>query len=238
MSDATFLSHRGTIIAGGIIVIFLIVFAFLIEPVTRNYVAADRYCVKCHIAIEYLHSTRLSQSSTHPPEPTEDQNPTQCVDCHLPEGIWASVYTYTHYVSVTDLYGHFRDREGERSGDWIPLSAARAYRVRDRMMEYDSPTCQSCHNIAEIELDSIRAQKSHDDAQKNAETCIECHMNLVHREIEPRPEPVEADEGFEAEGGDEFGIPDEFGGPDEFGESDDWGDDFESDSDDFEDEVL
>ncbi len=218
MSDSSFLSGRGAIVAGGVIVAVLAVLVFLYEPVTRNYASQDDFCVYCHAEIDYLYSTRLSHTSPHPPEPEEGTEPAYCVDCHLPEGIWNSTYAYTDFISVTDLYGHFRDREGERSGEWIPLSAARAYRVRDRMLEYDSPTCRSCHEISELQLESVRAQRSHDDSIKNKETCIECHMNIVHRVIEPRETGVAADEE-EAEPG-EFNEFDEF---DEFDDSDETG---------------
>jgi nitrate/TMAO reductase-like tetraheme cytochrome c subunit len=207
-------AQRGYIITGGI--------------VTRNYVAADNICMYCHVPWEYLHSARMSFSKTHPPELKEDQTPAHCVDCHLPKGLINTTYAYTHYASVTDLFGHFRDREDERAGDWIPLSAARAYRVRDRLMEYDSKTCRTCHVMEEIVPDSIRGQTAHKDAVANGETCIECHSNLVHRFVEIRLVETAADEEGGGGGGGE--AVDEF---DEFGETPDEGLDEES-----EEEIL
>ncbi len=108
------------------------------------------------------------------------------MDCHLPEGFWAAGFAYSHFASATDLFGHFRDRASERAGDWIPPSAARAYRMRDRLFESDSVTCRSCHIESEIKPQRKRGQRAHAKALENRETCIECHDNLVHRYVEVR----------------------------------------------------
>jgi nitrate/TMAO reductase-like tetraheme cytochrome c subunit len=84
------------------------------------------------------------------------------------------------------LFGHFRDRDAERAGDWIPPRAATAYRVRDRMYEYDSVTCRTCHIEAEIKPQRVRGINAHELALKEQKTCIECHDNLVHRRVEVR----------------------------------------------------
>jgi len=206
-----------------IIVILLVGGAgFAWEPVSRANVATDAVCGWCHVEREYNHDTRMSFTRIHPPaerlekgvpERLKDRVPARCVDCHLPEGFVNTFYLYTHLVSITDLFGHFRDREGERSGDWIPLSAARAYRVRDKLLMHDSATCRSCHIEAEIVPESVRGQNAHKDAPANHETCIECHANLVHRFVEVREMTAAAEE---AEGDDEF---DEFAAPEDGGET-------------------
>ncbi len=166
------------------IVVVLIAFAFLFQPVTRTYVAQEAVCSYCHLEREYDPATRLSFSTQHPLELGEGQQVAQCADCHLPRGLLASTYMYTHLISATDLFGNFRDRQAERAGDWIPAGAARAYRVRQRLFENDSITCRSCHIEAEIKPKRSRGQKAHKSALENNETCITCHDNLVHRYIE------------------------------------------------------
>ena len=166
------------------------------EPVTRNLIASDPVCSYCHAEREYVPTARRSFSKPHPAPPEEGEaeagqpeagkEVAQCVDCHLPEGFLASAYMYTHIASATDLFGHFRDRASERAGDWIPPSAARAARMRDRLFEYDSVTCRSCHIESEIKPKRKRGQKAHTKALENKETCVECHDNLVHRYIEVR----------------------------------------------------
>ena len=179
------LSKRSRIIVG-IIAVLVIGWCFAFEPVSRNFVAQDATCIYCHLPREYEHAVRLSFTKQHPTELKDDQKAARCVDCHLPKGFWASAFLYTHFASATDLYGHFRDRPKERSGNWIPLSAARAYRVRDRLLEYDSVTCHNCHIMSEIKPKQPRGQKAHEDAIRDNQTCLECHVNLVHRYVEVR----------------------------------------------------
>jgi len=223
MSNGSLISRRGYIILIVIIALLLAFWLFAFEPITRNYVATNQVCVHCHVEREYLYSARMSFTSIHPPqerldkgvpERLKDRVPARCVDCHLPLGPINTIFAYTHFVSVTDLFGHFRDRPGERAGNWIPLSAARAYRVRDRLKEYDSATCRSCHIMEEIVPESTRGKTAHKDAIANHETCIDCHTNLVHRFVQVRVEAPAAEEGEEGAGGDEF---------DEFGEGSDEG---------------
>lgn len=211
-------SQCGYVVAGSIILLLLLGVLLVIQPVTRKYVATDEVCVHCHVQQEYLYSARMSYTRQHPPKDKlkEGHAPNRCVDCHLPKGIINTLFAYTHFISVTDLFGHFRDRPAERAGDWIPLSAARAYRVRARLQEYDSETCRGCHVMEEIVPSSIRGKTAHKDAIANKETCIECHSNLVHRFVEVRAEePAAEEEQGEDTGGDEFDELDEGSGSDE-----------------------
>ena len=194
-------SKRSRIIVG-IIAVLLIGWCFAFEPVSRNFVAQDTTCMYCHLPRDYEYSVRFSFTKQHPVKLKDDEKPARCVDCHLPKGFWATAFLYTHFASATDLYGHFRDRPKERSGKWIPLSAARAYRVRDRLLEYDSVTCRSCHIMSEIKPKQPRGQKAHEDAIRDKQTCMECHANLVHRYVEVRTEPAASTE----EGGGEEGL--------------------------------
>jgi nitrate/TMAO reductase-like tetraheme cytochrome c subunit len=180
------LSRRSIVVGGGVVAVALVGLVFAYEPVTRNVMATDSVCSYCHLEREYLPTARLSFSKPHPAAPKEGEEEAQCVDCHLPKGFWATTFAYTHFVSITDLFGHFRDRASERAGDWIPPSAARAYRTRDRLFEYDSVTCRTCHIESEIKPKRKRGQRAHARALENKETCIECHDNLVHRYVELR----------------------------------------------------
>lgn len=178
--------RRLAYIAGAVVAVLVVGWFLAFEPVTRTYVASDYACSYCHVEREYDYTTRLSFSQPHPVELPAEAERAACVNCHVPEGLWGATYTYTHYLSATDLFGHFRDRASEREGDWIPLSAARASRVRDRLFEYDSVTCRSCHIEAEIKPKRSRGQKAHENALESGETCIECHDNMVHRYAEIR----------------------------------------------------
>jgi nitrate/TMAO reductase-like tetraheme cytochrome c subunit len=178
--------HRVALLFAVVAVVALIGWLFAYEPVTRNLVASEFVCSYCHIEREYVPAARLSFSKPHPATPKEGEEVARCVDCHLPEGFWATTFAYTHFASATDLFGKFRDRASERAGDWMPPSAARAYRMRDRLFDSDSVTCRTCHIESEIKPKRKRGQKAHAKALENKETCIECHDNLVHRYVEVR----------------------------------------------------
>lgn len=172
------------IIVGAVIVLVGWIIAY--EPVTRNLVAQDAVCNYCHLPWEFNSDFRLTATRPHQATPEDKISQARCVDCHLPEGWWNTTYAYTHFLSMTDLFGHFRDRDSERAGDWIPPRAATAYRVRDRMYEYDSVTCRTCHIESEIKPKRPRGINAHKLALKEENTCIECHNNLVHRQVEVR----------------------------------------------------
>ena len=221
MSKFTDLSNRVLLTSLGIVALLVIVGLVAFEPITRNVISTDAWCLHCHESTEYSPFVRMPFTSVHPPKPDEGEYPTvtaadniggvregvalpaRCIDCHLPEGTIASAYAYTHYLSATDLFGHFRDREGERSGDWIPMSTARAYRVRDKLFQHDSKTCRGCHEFENIKPTRKRGERAHKSAMEDGNTCIECHNNLVHRYIELREdaflEPEEAAEAEDAE---------------------------------------
>jgi nitrate/TMAO reductase-like tetraheme cytochrome c subunit len=95
-----------------------------------------------------------------------------------------SLFAYTHFASLTDLFGHFRDRNAERAGPWLPARQAAAYRVRNRLFEYGSPTCELCHVMEEIEPKRERGVNAHNKAVEEDKTCIECHYNEKHRPVD------------------------------------------------------
>ncbi len=196
-----------TIIRRTIIVVVLVVavaavaFAVAFEPVTRSVVASQFVCFGCHFDSEYDHLVAGSPSKRHPATP--EGGDARCVDCHVPEGWADSAFVYTHYFDGTDLFGHARDqkfleifdpnwRERAPTPERFPAAvtpiAKKAYRVRDRLLAYDSITCRSCHIEAEIKVKRKRGQRAHANALKDKETCILCHYNLVHREVDVRPD--------------------------------------------------
>jgi len=181
------LEYRRTVnVAIGIIVAVIIGWIIAYEPVTRTFVAQNAVCNYCHLPWEYNPDERLTASRPHQALHNQKDSQAACVDCHLPEGWWNTTYAYLHFLSFTDLFGHLRDRDAERTGDWIPPRAATAYRVRDRMYENDGNTCRTCHIEAEIKFTRERGVNAHKLALKEQKTCIECHNNLVHRPVDAR----------------------------------------------------
>ena len=200
--------HRlGAIISLSVVVVW----CFAYEPVTRNYVATDAACIYCHSwsgAGEYSTEFTPTYYEPHGLSETHGSAQTRCVDCHLQRGFWKATYTYTHVFSLTDLFGHFRDRDLEREGVWIPPGAARAYRVRDRLSANDSNTCRHCHVESEIEPKRERGRSAHAEALENKDTCVSCHNNMVHRYVALRETPSENEEDLD-EALEDDGLEDE-----------------------------
>ena len=184
MQLSQLVTRRVITIAAAVVVVMAVGAALAFEPVTRNFIAQDALCTFCHLEWEYDPAARGSPTLPHPATP--DGGQALCIDCHLPTGLISTVFAYTHFASVTDLFGFFRDRDGERAGTWIPPHAATTYRVRDKLLEDDSSPCRTCHVESEIKPKKKRGQNAHKRAQENKETCINCHFNLVHRPVELR----------------------------------------------------
>jgi len=184
--------QRGVRIAVAVFGLVFILGLFLFEPVTRQFVANDDLCSYCHVDREYRSEVRLSFSMAHPALVADDVKTDEvseqaaCVECHLPTGFVNSLFAYTHFASLTDLFGHFRDRMAERAGAWIPARQAAAFRVRDRLFEYDSETCRNCHIEQEIEPKRERGVNAHKKALDEQMTCIECHYNEKHQSVDLR----------------------------------------------------
>ncbi len=187
------LKDRGFQITIVFIGLFLVAVALTLEPLTRQFVAIDKACSYCHVDQEYRSDVRLAYSKAHPsfdqktePANEEIEQQATCAECHLAPGTINSVYVYSHFSSLTDLFGHSRDRLTERNGAWQAARQAAAFRVRDRLYEYDSPTCRSCHVEAEIEPKRERGINAHNKALDEQMTCIECHYNEKHRSVDLR----------------------------------------------------
>ena len=186
MEDRTKRLGKRQLLVVGAVVVVVGLLAF--EPVTRNVIAQDDLCTYCHVATEYRPEARLSYSNFHPLATSEDylDQQARCVDCHLPSGLFGSIVAYTHFASLTDLFGGLRYRTAERSGEWLPPRQVAAYRVRDALFEHDSKTCRSCHIEEEIEPKRERGKNAHKKALDENKTCIECHYNEKHRSVDLR----------------------------------------------------
>ncbi len=163
------------------------------EPMTRAFVAQDAVCLSCHEDSEYDATSTVLWDGFRPvtrPHPaTKEVGQASCVSCHVPGGMLDSVYVYTHILTLTDFFGRLHESVADRQqAPWVAPAARRAYAVRDGFLENDSSPCRACHIESEIKPKRKRGQKAHKNALKKKETCIECHDNLVHREVPPRDE--------------------------------------------------
>jgi nitrate/TMAO reductase-like tetraheme cytochrome c subunit len=106
----------------------------------------------------------------------------QCRDCHVSEGLTAAMWD--HVVGTGELvafvFGGVNTVEAFEAE-----RAAAADRVRFSMLANDSSHCRSCHVMAAIQPARKRGQRQHQEAREKGITCIVCHYNLVHKEVEP-----------------------------------------------------
>lgn len=171
---------KATVIAfivGGIVGLVAVLAAEKMDHMTST----DAFCTSCHAMQAYISEAEAYKTSTH--QTTKSGVRPGCADCHIPKGLVRA--TYTHIVNgVGDLWGEIRyDYDDPKV--WDEQKARLAHAVREWMLDNDSATCRSCHEQASIKPERKRGQKQHAEAIENGTTCIACHYNIVHEEIEP-----------------------------------------------------
>jgi len=155
--------------------------ALAIGPITRNIIAQDGLCLTCHAPTD----PSLEVSARHPAD--TDKPAAACAACHIRPGFAGAMYAFGHLTNLTDFYGRFRSAYTDRPGEkWIAPLARRAYRTRDGMRAANTAACRSCHIEADIKPKKKRGQRAHAEALEEKLSCINCHYNLVHREVDPR----------------------------------------------------
>ena len=142
----------------------------------------DEFCTSCHAMQAYIADSETYKSSMH--QTTTSGVRAGCADCHIPKGL--VIATYTHVVNgASDIWGQM-NHDYEKPETWKTEKARLAYAVRDWFRENDSRTCRGCHEESSIKPQRKRGQRQHAEAKETGMTCIDCHYNLVHEEIEPR----------------------------------------------------
>ena len=146
-----------------------------------RFTSTDEFCTSCHAMQAYIAEAEVYKTSAH--QTTASGVRPGCADCHIPKGLVAA--TYTHVVNgVGDLLGEITFDYNDPKV-WEAEKPRLAYAVRDWMLANDSSTCRTCHEQASIKPKRKRGQRQHQTALKEGTTCIACHYNLVHEEVEP-----------------------------------------------------
>jgi nitrate/TMAO reductase-like tetraheme cytochrome c subunit len=171
---------RATTVAG-LIGVVVGVFLMLGAEQFDHYTSTDAFCTSCHLTGEYIAKSETYLTSKHRTR-TGGVRP-GCADCHIPKGLVPA--TWTHVVKgIQDLYGEIA-YDYEDPAVWEERRPELAHAVRYWMRENDSATCRSCHDEADITPTRLRGQRQHAEAKETGMTCIDCHYNLVHDEVEP-----------------------------------------------------
>lgn len=150
--------------------------------------STDEFCTSCHSMQTYIAEAEAYETSVH--RTTRSGVQPGCGDCHIPEGL--VVATYTHAVNgISDLWGQIT-HDYEDPAVWDAEKGRLAHAARLWFRETDSATCRGCHVEAAIMPERKRGQRQHKEARKTGMTCIDCHYNLVHDEIEVRDSFLES----------------------------------------------
>lgn len=166
---------RNVIIAlflGGVAGMGFMVFLIEFDHATSS----EAFCTTCH-SME-LAAEPYRQSRHYMPASGVRAS---CGDCHVSRGVFAA--TWDHIVGSKDLY---RQLFGSVDYDDPVINALHlpqaAFATRAKMRAQNSDTCKRCHTqeaIMGTRADTLQVHL--EDAGKK--TCVDCHINLVHRKV-------------------------------------------------------
>lgn len=169
----------GTVGAAAILGLFVGVMIGV--PVVDNvdrYFSSNAFCADtCHVMTETV--TKEFRTSAH--GSTELGVVPQCSDCHIAESLFGAMVD--HLKGLHDLYSFtIKGINTPEEFETVRFDAANTARMR--MYESDSAGCRSCHVMDKIVPTKTRGQRQHEEAREKDITCIVCHYDLVHKEVE------------------------------------------------------
>lgn len=164
-----------SLIIGGLAGILFIL--ILIE--FDHFTSTEEFCTSCHsmemVAVPYRESSHYNSASGVR---------ASCGDCHVSEGVFAA--TWDHFIGGKDV---FKQTMGALFGpdhddpviNALGLPDA-AFAARQWFLDRDSASCRRCHEQQAILGTRLHTEALHKEDAKE-KTCIECHINLVHRNV-------------------------------------------------------
>jgi len=163
----------GTLLTGALLGIVLVGVVFGGEAA----LSTNAFCTSCH-SMTYPHEEL--KESTH--YGALGANP-GCKDCHIPQG-----FENFHLALYTHAVDGARELWLEMVNDYSTLEKfderrlIMAHDARMNLKKWDSVTCRNCHKNPDPPGDD--AQAAHKRMETHGATCIDCHQNLVHEEVE------------------------------------------------------
>lgn len=163
----------GTLLSGALLGIVLIGVVFGGEAA----LSTDEFCTSCH---SMTYPQEELKGSTH--YGALGVNP-GCKDCHIPQG-----FRNFHLAVYTHVVDGARELWLELVNDYSTLEKFNerrlimAHDARMNLKKWDSVTCRDCHKHPDPPGED--AQAAHKKMETHGATCIDCHQNLVHEEVE------------------------------------------------------
>jgi nitrate/TMAO reductase-like tetraheme cytochrome c subunit len=153
---------------GGVAFVF-----FLME--FDHFTSSNAFCTSCH---SMTYAEDEYQQSAHYTAPSGVR--ASCGDCHVSEGLIMA--TYDHAVGTKDLLKQlFGPDYDDPVVNMLHLPQA-AFAARDWFRKRDSATCRRCHTQDAIQGTRANTLAIHTE-ETEGKTCIDCHINLVHRKV-------------------------------------------------------
>ncbi|MCU7879628.1 MAG: NapC/NirT family cytochrome c [Candidatus Thiodiazotropha sp. (ex Lucinoma aequizonata)] len=159
------------LVIGGVAGIGFILFLIEFDQLTSS----EAFCTTCH-SMEL--AAEPYRQSTH-------YNPVSgvrasCGDCHVSEGVFAA--TWDHFLGGNDLFSQIFGPEYDDPVVNVLHLPDAAFAARAWFKSKNSATCKRCHV-----LEAIQGKRADTNAIHREETtgksCIDCHINLVHRKV-------------------------------------------------------
>jgi nitrate/TMAO reductase-like tetraheme cytochrome c subunit len=175
---------------GGVVFVF-----FLLE--FDHFTSSNAFCTSCH---SMTYADDVYRQSAHYNAPSGVR--ASCGDCHVSEGLIMA--TYDHAVGTKDLLKQlFGPDYDDPVVNLLHLPDA-AFAARDWFRKRDSATCRRCHTQEAIQGTRANTLAIHTE-DADGKTCIDCHINLVHRKV-PDQQTFKR-EAWNAMVEEEFGLP-------------------------------
>ena len=161
----------GLLMTGGIAGAFFILFLIEFDHATSG----EEFCTSCH-SMEIVADTYRQSSHYNPTSGVR----ASCGDCHVSEGVISA--TIDHVKGTKDLLAQvFGPDYDNPIVNMVHLPDA-AFKAREWFRDNKSVTCQRCHV-----LDAIKGSRADTLAVHREQTadksCIDCHINIVHRKV-------------------------------------------------------
>ena len=159
------------LVVGGIAGIGFVLFLIEFDHLTST----EAFCTSCHsmelVAIPYRKSSHyLPLSGVR----------ASCGDCHVSEGIIHA--TWDHFMGGKDLLSQlFGPDYDDPVVNALHLPDA-AFAARRWFDANDSATCKRCHELEAIQGKRADTLSIHLE-ETQGKSCIDCHINLVHRRV-------------------------------------------------------
>jgi len=147
--------------------------AFLIE--FDHFTSSNAFCTTCH---SMTYAEESYKASVHYNSASGVR--ASCGDCHVSEGVFAA--TWDHAMGTKDLIKQlFGPDYDDPVINALHLPDA-AFHARQWLKDRNSATCKRCHELAAIQGKRANTAAIHLE-ETEGKTCIDCHYNLVHRQV-------------------------------------------------------